>query len=132
MIKVKFLVDAMVGKLSKWLRIMGYDTIYFHNTKDKDLLKTAVDEERILVTRNSKYLEPNNTIVFIRSDKIDEQLRQIVSELNLDWEAEIFTRCILCNRELKKVEKDAVKDKVPPYVFKTQENFSLCEAWAVS
>lgn len=128
MIDVKFLVDAMVGKLAKWLRIMGYDTIYFHSTRDKDLLKIAGDEERILVTRNSRYLESGNKIVFIKSDKIDEQLRQIASELNLDWEDEIFTRCTLCNRKLQKVEKEVVKERVPPYVLTTQENFSLCEA----
>lgn len=130
-IKPKFLVDFMLGRLAKWLRIFGYDTVYADRSFTESILMKSLKEDRILVTRNTS-LSSNRAwkLVLVESDKFMAQAAQIVKEMKLTLsEKNFFTRCTFCNSELKPVDnKLDIKDRVPKYVYDTQEKFTSCPA----
>lgn len=125
---MRFIVTKELGRLSKWLRILGYDTEYFTENKGARLSIRALQEDRIILTRNTHWGEhPGIKKLHIQGDSVYEQLRQAVKELGIKpQESAMFTRCILCNEVLREIEKGTVKDKVPEYVFKTQNRFLNC------
>jgi uncharacterized protein with PIN domain len=122
--KPRFLADAMLGKLARWLRVLGWDVDYVSGARTEKLLVKAKGEERILLTRR-KGLE-DERLLFVESEKLEDQLRQLEGLYRILTNAEPFTRCIECNAELKEVSKDDVKDKVPFYTYQTQETFYRC------
>jgi len=123
---MKFLVDSMLGRLAKWLRILGYDTLYFSSLDDNDLVRIARAEGRVVLTRDREMVRRRGIdSLLIESDNFREQVRQVSRDLGLRGDAS-FTRCPVCNSPLQGVAKEAVRERVPPYVFKTQERFSLC------
>lgn len=126
---MKFLADSMLGKLSKWLRICGFNVIYVKDSKNKDLYFQAQKEERILLTRDNKYKNLKTIkVCFINFDNSAQQLKQLFGELSIKQEdLNLFSRCLVCNQILKVVDKNFVIDKLPPYVAKTKNEFSLCE-----
>jgi len=130
----KFIIDHNVGKLAKWLRIMGYDTRFFEGTDDTDLVATALAEERVILTRDTQIakrrLVTNGRIkvILIQSDDPEQQMRQVIHTLNLDCQLGPFTRCLECNQPLMARGKPEVKDLVPPYVFQTQNQYMECPA----
>ena len=128
-IEVKFAADRMLGRLAKWLRIIGQDVIYGPHLTGRGLIRAARGEDRIILTRDRglKQKQPP-PFIFIRSDDYREQLRQVVDECGLKADRSLFTRCVACNQRLEPRAKDSVKDVVPPYVFTTQEKFSRCPA----
>jgi len=125
---MKFLVDFMLGRLCKWLRLLGYDASYFVSDKKSDLIYESLKEGRIILTRDHRLSKKKAIkLIIINSDLLEEQLKQVFSELNIKVDPdEIFTRCLVCNELLLSIEKEEVKDKVPSYVFQTQEEFSYC------
>lgn len=126
---MKFIVDEMLGRLAKWLRMLGYDTVYKTPTTDSILVNQAFREQRIIITRDTRLVERKYIprFIVIKSDKYTEQLKQIVTELGLVPDPGLFfSRCLLCNTEIESVSKDIVKYKVPPYVYETQGCFLHC------
>ena len=125
---MKFLLSRELGRLAKWLRILGYDTAYFNSDNTSSLVLQALREDRVILTRNhclaySCHLRA----VLVKAQTLKEQLQEILKELKLNLNSDImFTRCIICNLTLVSVEKDAVKDKIPEYVFSTQDKFIVC------
>ncbi|HEY3346611.1 MAG TPA: Mut7-C RNAse domain-containing protein, partial [Nitrospirota bacterium] len=81
----KFAVDAMLGKLARWLRILGYDTTYRQEIADDELVRNALDEGRIILTRDTLLVKrlPPGSFLFIVDDVPADQLRQAVHELGL-------------------------------------------------
>jgi len=124
---VKFAADRMLGKLAKWLRIMGQDVIYGPHLTGYGLIRAARQEDRLILTRDGrlKQKQPPDYI-FVESDRYREQLRQVVKACGLEPLAQAFTRCLECNAVLEPRAKDAVKALVPPYVASTQERFFAC------
>jgi len=120
------LLDGMLGRLAKWLRILGYDTAYFPDLDDHQLVRLARAEGRILLTGDRELTRRRGlTCLLVESDELEEQVQQVISDLKLETK-QPFSRCPVCNTPLQDVEKPSVKDRVPPYVFQTQEHFSLC------
>jgi len=119
--EIKFLADRMLGKLVKWLRILGHDTAYPSFDDDLSLILTARQEGRILLTRDTNLIKRRNIcdFLFIKGDHWEEQLE-------IDFNSKIFSRCSLCNTPTKDVDKKEVKNYVPPYVFSTQDKFVYC------
>jgi len=123
---VKFVVDVMLGRLAKWLRFLGHDALYFRGD-DNRLLVLAREEDRVLLTRDTHLLKrrPPVRTLFIRSDHLFEQLKQVIEELDLPVEKR-GSRCIRCNVPLESLEKAEVEHLVPEFVFRTQPLFSRC------
>jgi len=124
---VKFAADRMLGKLAKWLRIMGQDVIYGRHLTGYGLIRAARQEGRLILTRDRRLKQKQPPeYLFIASDHHREQLRQVVKTCGLDPLAQAFTRCAECNALLGPRAKGAVEKLVPPYVFSTQERFFAC------
>ena len=129
---MKFIVDANVGKMARWLRLMGYDAIFFDGRDDADLVHAALNEDRVLLTRDTGIMRWGAVVngrvraVFLESDEPEAQIRQLVREFGLDERMQPFTVCLECNLPLRSVGKEAVEDRLPPYVFRTQERFVEC------
>ena len=126
--EVKFLVTKELGKLAKWLRILGFDTCYSISSQKSHIIISSLREGRIILTKNKRIgSRVGVCFVHIKDDFIKEQLQQIIRELKLVINKDkFFRRCVLCNKELKIIEKDKVEDKVPEYVYSTQEIFHEC------
>ena len=131
---MKFMVDHNVGKLVKWLRMMGYDTLFFNGEDDWQMVRTALSESRVILTRDSQVMRRGVIAsgrlkaIFIQSEEPEQQIRQVVDTLDLDCESRSFTVCLECNQPLMKKTRQQVKDRVPPYVFRTQDQFMECPA----
>jgi len=129
---MKFIADIMVGRLAKYLRMAGYDVLYTNTASDNQIISKARETDRIVLTRDSLMLArrefKKGTVkyLFIKDDKLKNQLNQIKSDLKVSLKPNLV-RCIECNRKLIKVKKEDVKNKVPPYVYKTQQNFLYCK-----
>ncbi len=129
---VRFIVDANVGKLTKWLRLLGYDAVFFDGAEDGQMISTALREGRVILTRDTHILDwgvvksGRVKALLINADHPDTQIRQVVRDLGLDVDGDTFTRCLECGEPLRRIEKRDAESRVPPYVFKTQEQFLEC------
>lgn len=125
---MRFILTKELGRLVKWLRILGFDARYYDQDNLSSLIIEALREDRIIITRNHRLPKATGLrILTIEAEKIKEQVSEIMQLLKARPSSErMFTRCILCNEELTAIEKEGVKDKVPEYVFKTQGNFVTC------
>ncbi len=128
---VKFVADQMLGRLSKWLRLLGYDTLYFKSVADSDLIRIAKGQERFLLTRDTRLMKRRVIrdglvkAMLVEGDLLDDQLRQVTRELGLQ-SGLLPPFCVECNLLLELVSKESTKDRVPPYVYRTQEHFTRC------
>ncbi|UCD08310.1 MAG: Mut7-C RNAse domain-containing protein [Dehalococcoidales bacterium] len=132
--KMKFIVDHNVGKLVKWLRMLGYDTEFFTGEDDWQMVINALSEGRVILTRDTGIMKlgvidtGKVKAVFINSESPEEQIRQVNETLTLDFNEGLFSRCMECNHLLEQRTVVEVKDRVPPYVYKTQEEYMECPA----
>ena len=121
-----FAVDKMLGRLARWLRILGHDVAYGPHLSGRTLVDRARREHRLLLTRDTRLLRDPHLPphLFISSDHFREQLRQVAATVPLG--AGFLHRCLDCNRPLDAVAREAVAALVPPYVLATQEHFERC------
>ncbi|MCS7251893.1 MAG: Mut7-C RNAse domain-containing protein [Anaerolineae bacterium] len=122
----RFVVDTMLGRLAKWLRILGYDTRYDPTLDDDALLRIAQAEDRILLTRDHALARRGGPHAFLvdREDLI-QQLRAIRSCFGEPRDAP-FSRCPVCNARLTPVPREAVALHVPAFVWRQYEHFHRC------
>lgn len=121
--------DDHLAKLARWLRILGFDTLYFPKIENQELIRRAVEENRVILTRDTDIAgDPGSArCLLIASDNWIEQLKQVVAELKLKVSSEsLFSRCLLCNSPLEPIPREEVQDRVPPFVFQTQKSFVRC------
>ncbi|MBN1366947.1 MAG: Mut7-C RNAse domain-containing protein [Dehalococcoidales bacterium] len=130
---LKFIADNNVGKLAKWLRMVGFDTESFNGTDDGEMVAIAVAENRIILTRDTgvmaRRLITSGQVraILIESDRLVRQIRQVSEELHIDKsQYKPLTFCLECNRTLMPRTKSEVKNRVPSHVFETQEQFVEC------
>ncbi len=126
----RFLVDAMLGTLASRLRAFGFDTAWRRDTADSLLLREANAEGRIVLTQDRELAEiGGRSAFFVHGKTVDEQLAAVVERFALAPSSDrLFTRCSLCNSVLVAVEKESVRDRVPPKAFGRYEQFWVCRA----
>ena len=129
---MKFLLTRELGRLAKWLRILGFDTRYFKEGNAGALTIEALREGRTVITRNHHLPQSRGLkILVLEEEKIKEQVKEALKALKIEPSSDMmFSRCTLCNVALAGIEKEKVKDKVPEYVFQTQNEFRACRECA--
>ncbi len=116
----------MLGKLARWLRILGYDTLYDARTDDHELVRLARAENRILLTRDRDLARRRGLhCLFIAAEDVEAQLARVIRELTLST-TNAFSRCIVCNGALEPADKETIRDRVPPFVYRTYTQFARC------
>jgi uncharacterized protein len=130
--KPRFVVDAMLGKLAKKLRLLGYDSLYSSSIEDEDLFQIAKKENRVIITKDAQLIHKAKkyqiaNIQITKNEEI-EQLVQINENVNLGkcTISDNNSRCPVCNGELKYTEKNDVSKKIPAGVFENMNNFWTC------
>jgi uncharacterized protein with PIN domain len=130
----RFVIDHNVGKLLKWLRMLGYDSLFFNGEDDGDMVRQALAEGRIILTRDTGVVkrrvitQGRLKAILIKSEEPEKQIKQLMAELNIRDRSRPFTLCLECNTPLVPTTPDEVKERVPPYVYKTQKQYVECPA----
>jgi hypothetical protein len=125
----RFVVDAMLGRLARWLRLLGYDALYDPAADDRALARCSAASGRILLTRDRGLLARRLVTrgLLIDDDHLAGQLRQVATEYGIALDpARCFTRCLACNAETREADGEDVAGRVPPYVLRTQQHFRSC------
>ena len=121
-----------MGKLTGWLRMMGFDCRFFNGSDDTDMVRQALADKRVILTRDRgimlRRVVKNGRIraILISSEVPETQMVQVMETMDLAEKIEPFTRCLECNEILIEQSKEAIKDQVPPYVFRTQNQYMEC------
>ncbi len=128
----KFIADQNVGKLGRYLRRLGFDTLLFDHGEDREMVKQALAENRVILTRDThieKYGVAVNgrvKVVTFFTDNPEEQLKQVIEALNLEENTSPLSRCLECNLPLQPRSQEEVAERVPPYVARTQKHYVEC------
>jgi uncharacterized protein len=125
----RFIADAMLGKLAKWMRVMGCDVEYIPEISDRTLSDRAQQGNRIILTRDTRLIQlriNRDNAFLVVGDHYPEQLRQVVQAFAIDPLTDLLSRCLRCNILLVSIEKIDLAGKVPPYVYETQDGFQTC------
>jgi uncharacterized protein with PIN domain len=118
----------MLGRLAKWLRILGYDTAYLADTDDFAVMRMARAEGRLILTRDHGLAErPGVESLLVKSENLEDQLKQVQEALGPPPNPS-FSRCPVCNQVLTSPTARVVAQNVPPYVQRTQDDFAWCAA----
>jgi uncharacterized protein with PIN domain len=126
--ETRFLADAMLGRLARWLRTLGFDCAYAGEIGDEELVARAAREERVLLSRDRALPEEWRIagIHLVGSEDLREQLREILRRFDLADSVRLFSRCNACNSRLREAQKIEVSQRVPPHVLATHERFLEC------
>ncbi|MFC1592806.1 Mut7-C RNAse domain-containing protein [Candidatus Omnitrophota bacterium] len=126
---MKFILSPELGRLSKWLRILGFDVVYAVYDDIASVLIQALRDARIILTRNVRLINKLRVgkSIQIKSDKVNQQLRQVIKDLDIDLNTvDMFSRCTICNAGLKQIDKQQIQSRVPEYVLKMHNEFFTC------
>ena len=123
-----FIADCHLGKLAKYLRLMGFDTLYFTQIDDNDLITLAQKQDRIILTRDKELSQRQNVpVLFLESIETKTQLKTLISHFHLKEHPAPFSRCIVCNTPLEVVEKAEVLERLPEKVKRYFSHFEYCK-----
>jgi len=129
--KLKFIADSMLGKTTRWLRMMGYDVEYHNNLDDDDLISISVREDRILLTRDialyRRALSRGASAFYVKGQNEVEKLAEIGEHFNLDLTINVEnSRCPKCNSRIFPISKSKVRCRVPPATLRVYNEFWEC------
>lgn len=119
----------MLGKLSKGLRMLGFDAFYYRGEDVYTLYALARQDGRIILTRNTKLIQkrPEDHIIKIAEDDPYLQLKEVIHKGSLSLnEAALFSRCLICNQIISALPREEVEGKVPDFIYIQKKDFSQC------
>lgn len=127
----RFISDVMLGGLTKWLRLMGFDTLYFRAIDDSELVRIAKQQQRVILTRDTALSKTGKTnqVILIHSNYTIEQVKEVLLYLrkkNLTH-LQSSPRCTNCNGKLIIAHKQSALNNVPDYILLNQNSFLKCE-----
>ena len=124
----KFVADVHLGRLTKYLRIIGLDVLYKNIFDDDEIVSISLKEKRVILTKDRGILKRNEVTrgYWVRSTKVEEQVKEILERFGLQKDIKEFSRCIECNKPLKPVKKELIISQLPPKVAQSQNKFMRC------
>jgi uncharacterized protein with PIN domain len=126
--EICFAAEPTLGKLAKWLRILGFDTSYEPSFSAEKAMDSG-RKNRILLTRTERVRDGKlpQEFIFITSNNSFEQLREVIDTLDIIYtDTHPFSRCIRCNTRIQPVDKDSVRGNVPDFIWQTRDIFQIC------
>lgn len=125
----RFVADVHLGRLAGYLRMLGFDTAYSNSATDPELVSIAVEEQRVLLTRDRELLKHGSLErgYWLRETAPRRQVEEVVRRFRLAERIRPLTRCIVCNGLLRSRAKGEVGEKVPPRVLEWCKDFRQCE-----
>ncbi|MBT3010771.1 MAG: Mut7-C ubiquitin/RNAse domain-containing protein [Candidatus Thiodiazotropha sp. (ex Lucina aurantia)] len=126
---LRFVADAHLGKLARYLRLLGFDCLFFNDAGDKNLVRISVEQGRVLLTRDRDLLmhRPITHGCFIHATEPKQQLVELVRRLQLEGMYNPFTRCMECNGQIVTAEKSRIEDQLPDRVRRHYNDFWRCD-----
>ena len=112
--------------------MMGYDAVFFTGDDDGHMVARAQTENRVILTKDTQIMKRRVITrgpvkaVLIKDDRAQIQIKQVISTLKIDPGFRPFTICLECNQPLSEVSREAMKDRVPEYVFRTHNQYMEC------
>lgn len=124
----RFAVDRMLGRLARWLRVLGFDAAYRKELPGDRLLTLAAREDRVVLTRDARLRDPRGRarVIRIASERFRDQLRELDRVLPLGGVAARPQRCVECNEAVVTMAPGEIPASVPEYVRATQTDFRRC------
>lgn len=123
---MRFYADSMLGKLCRWLRIMGYDVQYAtSDMKDDEIIRTCTREKLVLITRDAELSRRYRPSVYIQHDDYSRQIQEFISIYPSDAKL-YFSRCPLCNGPLLRTSDPAVMGSLPEGVRMLHDHAFVC------
>lgn len=143
----RFIADVMLGSLAKWLRIIGFDTLYCRTFDDREIARIGKQQQRIVLTRDTALArkKTHHSVILIRSQETFAQVKEVLDAVACARDKRTSQipgaaqgdmcfpdrpRCPRCNGQLIRVDKEELLDEVPEHVFLTSDSFLRCEACA--
>ena len=126
--RTRFIADAHLGLLAKYLRILGFDTIYARDDTDSRIAEIAAAQRRVVLTRDRDLLMHRRIThgVYIRHARPKRQLEQVIDRLDLFGAIDPFTRCLECNAPLEMADEETIAARVPPGPRALYDRFLVC------
>ena len=126
--ETKFILDVHLGRLAKYLRLCGFDSLFSKYFDDREIIDVAVAEKRIILTRDKQLLKDKRVThgYWIRSQNHTEQLMEIFVRFDLRDRLQLFTRCITCNTVLEKVSKEEIEHRLLADTSRYYSKFTRC------
>ena len=125
---LRFVADAHLGGLARFLRMLGFDTLHRNAFSDEEIRRLADEERRIVLTRDRELLKCREIArgSYVRALKPEAQLREVAARYALPAHARPFSLCLGCNLPLRPVVREEVAHRVPPPVYALHEQFVRC------
>jgi uncharacterized protein with PIN domain len=125
-----FILDAHLGKLAKYLRMLGFDTLYRNDFGDREIIEIAEKENRIILTRDKLLLRSKKVDhgYYVRETEKHKQLIEVVQKFDLSSQFRSFTRCMTCNAQLIRKGKAEIQGKIDSDTARIFHEFFYCPA----
>jgi len=126
--ELRFSADAMLGKLAHWLRLLGFDCAYETDIADAELVRHAVEQDRVVLTRDRALPDEwrVSDICIVRAERTFEQLGEVLRRFDLSGAVRLFTRCSECNRRLTAAPAADLSGRAPARILATQDPLQAC------
>jgi uncharacterized protein with PIN domain len=125
----RFILDAHLGKLARYLRMLGFDSLYRNDYSDREIIETARDEKRIILTRDKLLLRSPRVDhgYYIRAVEKHAQLVEVVKKFDLYSQFRSFSRCMTCNTALSPTPRETIRlGRIDPAIHNCYEEFYFC------
>jgi uncharacterized protein with PIN domain len=126
--RTAFILDVHLGKLARLLRMLGFDVLYRTDYDDAEIIRIALAEQRIILTRDRRMLF--NRIIthghWLHSTRAEQQARAVLERFDLCGQVQRFRRCPACNGLIESVEKEAILEQLEPLTKKYYTDFFQC------
>jgi uncharacterized protein with PIN domain len=126
--KIRFILDVHLGKLARKLRLLGFDTLYRNDYQDAEIIRLALKEKRIILTRDRGILKTGRVShgFWIRSNQADSQIAEVLNRFQLYAQIKAFHRCTVCNGIVRRIDKETIRDRLLPRTVKYYDEFYRC------